>query len=126
MGDRANIVIEKDNSGLFPHEIYFYTHWRGSDIKDILKKSLFRGKGRWDDGQYLSRVIFCDLMGSDVNGLTGIGISTGVGDGEYRLLCVNMELQKVRLRDSREKPDAVIIKEWSFEEYVEAKFETED
>jgi len=127
MGDRANIVIEKDDSGYFPHEIYFYTHWCGSSIKQRLQTAIKRGKERWDDGQYLSRVIFCDLIGAkDKDGLTGFGITTGIGDRGGQLLCVNMQENKVKLRDSAEDSAAKIVQEWTFEEYIAATFNDDE
>lgn len=125
MGDRANIVIESDKD-FFPHAVFFYTHWRGSDIKTILQSALVRGKDRWNDPQYLSRVIFCELIGKDTTGITGFGITTKIGDGGGKLLCVNMDGQKVRERDSRNDETAAILTEWSFVDYIAAKFTTEE
>jgi len=124
MGDRAVIVIEKDNSGLFPHEIYFYTHWRGSEIKEILQDALKRGKERWDDGSYLARIIFCSLIGDKKDTTTGFGISTAIVDSEYRLLCVNMEEGVVRIRNSKISLDSEVIQTWTFAEYVAQNFYT--
>jgi hypothetical protein len=122
MGNRANIVIEQD-SDMFPHPIYFYTHYDGSEIEQILKSALIRGRDRWDDPQYLSRVIFCEMIKDDLNGVTGYGITTAIGDGGYKLLCVKMDEQKVRIRDSSDDITAKIIKEWTFEEFVRRREE---
>lgn len=51
MGDRGNIAIKqdiKDECGENVY-IYMYTHWRGSELAEILKSALTKGKGRWDD-----------------------------------------------------------------------------
>lgn len=125
MGDRANIVIEKD-TGMFPHEVYFYTHWHGRKIKPILKAALIKGVDRWDDPQYLSRVIFCELVSAGKDEVTGFGITTAIGDGGYKLLCVNMEEKKVRVRDSGKNVRAPVLKEWSFEDYCAVEFTDDD
>lgn len=78
MGDRGNIVY---NDG--ENNIYFYTHWTGSDLPAIVQRALQKAidTGREDDVQYLSRIIFCELVKGDFDGTTGYGISTWMGDG---------------------------------------------
>lgn len=87
MGDRGNIKIVDDDGG---PDVYFYTHWRGSDLESIVRAALIRGKVRWDDGPYLARIIFCELVKGDENGTTGCGISTTLGDGGDRIYVVNL------------------------------------
>lgn len=122
MGDRGNIVMERDDD-MFPHPLFMYTHWAGSAIKPTLQDALIRGKGRWDDGPYLARIIFCELIQENVLGETGFGLSTAIGDGSHDLLCVNVAEQKVKERRSAEDPGATVIQEWTFEEFVAAKFD---
>ncbi len=124
MGDRANIVIEADND-MFPHPVFFYTHWAGYRIKKTLQAALIRGRERWDDAQYLSRVIFCEMVGNDT-GITGLGISTKIGDHGGNLLCVNMEENMVRERDSRKDIGAPILNQWTFADFIALKLEDED
>ena len=57
MGDRGNIIVKDGNS-----EVYLYTHWTGSDLPDVLRSALKRGKSRWNDGPYLARIIFCEIV----------------------------------------------------------------
>lgn len=122
MGDRGNIVIERD-SDAFPHPLFMYTHWRGSELLSILQAALLRGKDRWQDGQYLPRIIFSEMIKDSVLYTTGYGLSTAVGDGSHKLLCVNIVEQKVKERESAQDPDSAIEREWSFEEFVNAKFD---
>lgn len=89
MGDRSNIIIKSGNS-----KVYLYTHWGGSELKNVLKKALERGKNRWDDGQYLARIIFCEMIKDDVMGETGFGISSERGDGGSDIL-VSVDNQEV-------------------------------
>jgi hypothetical protein len=133
MGDKANIVIESDKANIviesdkemFPHPVFFYTHWSGSTIKDTLQAALAH-KRWWDDPQYLARIIFCELVKNQPHGTTGYGISTRIGNGSHKLLCVNMEENKVRERNSTEDINAAVLHEWTFEEFVKAKFKEED
>ena len=84
MGDRANIVVD----GQYTDPVFLYTHWRGYAVPGILQAALDRGRGRWGDTSYLTRIIFCDLIGDDTEGRTGFGISTRITDNEHPLLYV--------------------------------------
>ena len=120
MGDRGNIVIEKDGDH-FESPIFFYTHWTGSDIKETLQSALIKGESRWDDPQYLSRVIFCGLVGND-DGITGYGITTCLCDNEHNLLCVNMKDKTVTERKPNKAADGEMVQKWTFEDYVKVEF----
>lgn len=89
MGDRGNIIV-KDGSS----EVFLYTHWTGSDLPEVIRTSLARSEDRWDDGPYLTRVLFCDMIGGDVRGTTGFGISSTYGDGGTDIT-VNVDEQTV-------------------------------
>jgi len=104
MGDRGNICIqEKEN------KIFFYSHWTGYDLFDVLQEALKRGRGRWDDEPYLARIIFCEMIKNDVMGNTGFGISTYQTDNEYPIMFVDSKTQTVSIDDE----------EWSFQEFIE-------
>ncbi len=103
MGDRANICYHDDGG-----TIYFYTHWDGEELPNILRAALLRGKDRWNDNAYLARVIFCEMIKDDVLGLTGYGISTYLMDNEHPLIYVYPGDQTVSIGE----------KEYSFAEYV--------
>jgi hypothetical protein len=110
MGDRANIAIKqqiKDEKGN-PVYIYFYTHWSGSELPEILKSALIRGQSRWGDDQYLSRIIFSEMIQNDVLNETGYGIGTYIGDNEHTIIYVDNNAQTVSIGD----------KTYSFEEYT--------
>jgi len=104
MGDRANVLVKYDDKD---SGVYLYTHWGGSDLPSTLQQAL-KKRERWDDSQYLTRIIFCTMVGQDWDGTTGYGISSMVGDGDDRVLEVNVE-------------DATVSfggKTWTFEEFV--------
>lgn len=85
MGDRGNIVV-RQTSGTNRDDVWFYTHWSGSYMKEIIGKALAL-KQRWDDPSYLARIIFDKLTDGD-KGTTGFGISTSIGDNEHPILVV--------------------------------------
>lgn len=111
MGDRGNIVFKQKDG----QKIFFYTHWQGSDIEDILRNAMIRGKERWDDEPYLARIIFSELIKNDVEGLTGYGLSTQICDNEHDLLVVDMKKKHVRVRTEGRKTKKI----WkTFEDFV--------
>ena len=91
MGDRANIQIRESEGG----KIYFYTHWSGTELPNILAKALDRGRDRWGDEQYLSRVIFSEMIKNDILETTGFGISTYRGDDNHPDLIVDYSTNKI-------------------------------
>lgn len=70
MGDRGNIVIDNGTD----HGIALYSHWGGSDLPAVLARALARGRGRFGDDPYLTRVIFSEMIKGDIEGTTGFGI----------------------------------------------------
>lgn len=103
MGDRGNIIVKDGES-----KVYLYTHWTGSELPEVLKSALRRGKSRWDDGQYLARIIFCEMVKGQEMDETGFGISSTIGDGGTDIT-VNVDDQKVIDKKGVEK---------TFTEYV--------
>lgn len=91
MGDRGNIILKFEEGG----KIYLYTHWSGSNLKKTLKSALIRGKSRWSDEPYLARIIFSEMVKNDVLGTTGFGISPYIGDGEDKVINVDIPNQRV-------------------------------
>jgi len=76
MGDRANVILKSGDE-----QVCLYTHWCGHELPQIVKNGLIRGKSRWHDFQYLTRIIFCEMIKDDVLGKTGFGISQKKHDG---------------------------------------------
>ena len=80
MGDRRNIVVEHDN-GL---AVALYTHWSGSDLPQVLATALDRGRDRWNDPSYLTRVIFSEMIKDNVMDTSGYGVEPiAIGSDNY-------------------------------------------
>jgi len=112
MGDRGNIVIDYNDG----NEIYFYSHWTGYDLFEVLQNALSRGRDRWDDKPYLARIIFCEMVKEDLHSNTGFGISPNLCDNEYPLLIVNPSKQTVRMTTGS---NTTPLLEWDFDEFLE-------
>ena len=104
MGDRANIHIKYDNDD---PGVFLYTHWRGTELPEILQEALAL-KERWNDPQYLTRIIFSHMVRGAESATTGFGIGTILEDGADRVLIVNCEEQIVARGD----------RFWSFNNYT--------
>ena len=105
MGDRANVLVRQDNED---NGVWLYTHWDGTELPRTLRNALIRGRERWDDAQYLTRIIFSEMVAGHEMALTGYGISSRVGDGDDRVLEVNVAHQTVSNGTTT----------WSFEGFI--------
>lgn len=121
MGNRGTIVSKEyigPYDGLTSHqnietnynEIYFYTHWSGSDLPQILASALSRGRSRWDDSSYLNRIIFSEMTKDEKwDELTGFGItSCGQIDSQTNLI-VDHKTQTVEYKN----------KKYPFEDFIQ-------
>ena len=110
MGDRGNVLVREDDKD---SGVYLYTHWRGSDLPILVQEALLK-RVRWDDCPYLTRIIF-DVLSQESHGdETGFGISSMIGDGEYRLVTIDCKTQTVYI-GSNDNPERL---SWKFEGYI--------
>jgi hypothetical protein len=117
MGDRGNIKMVFENKS----EIYFYTHWSGSELPFTLRDALKRGKDRWTDEPYLARIIFSEMIKGEILGVTGYGISPYLCDNEHDILSVDCSKQRVTIEHEE---DNNIQDSYSFEEYIKLDLES--
>lgn len=99
MGDRANVIVVDGGE-----QVCLYTHWAGSELPQTLQEALIRGRERWDDAQYLARIIFCEMVRGCEMRLTGYGISQTPGDGQDRILYVDIASQSVSINRGAAMP----------------------
>ncbi len=105
MSDKANIRVISNNPN--DYGVYLYTYWNGAELPRDLQNALLK-RDRWDDGQYLGRIIFCEMI-KDCSDAIGYGISSYLEGGSRRILIVNPDTQTVQVKD----------KIWTFTEYIE-------
>ena len=127
MGDRGQVHM-KDLG------VWLYTHWSATELPDLVRKSLGRSRGkdvpnlpfkeggRWDDPEYLTRIIFCDMLEGDLEGLTGYGIGKDQHGDVYRVIeiqCPARHLeQEDRIRVLRGDKGETVRWEGSFDEFI--------
>lgn len=124
MGDRCNVVITdrsaKDmtqhGAVTLPGSVCLYSHWGGEEIVNTTKEGMSKGRGRWNDPSYLARILFANMIRSDIDSETGFGIYAGCfGDGDNNVIVIDTAERTVK-HFNRGK-----VKAWgSFEEFVAA------
>lgn len=108
MGARAQVSIqcnEKDPA------VYIYTHWGTESLKEDVQTALAK-KWRWNDYEYLTRIIYDTVVGTEAGTETGYGIGTEE-HGDIELLVQILPGQKVKIGGIS----------WTFEEYLKQTFE---
>ena len=94
MGDRANVVMTDSDE-----KVVLYTHWSGYELPEIVKKAMIRGKNRWDDFQYFTRIVFSEMIQNSVLSETGFGISSTVHDGNDKIIKIDCNNQTIKVYD---------------------------
>lgn len=120
MGDRANIYLEMPGKNDEPDGIYLYTHWSGYAWPERLREALIFGRGRWNDDQYLARIITSRVFADLANDVTGGGVSLRLCDNGYPIIICDLLKQEVSFAEEGEERDPAHRRgHTSFEEYVE-------
>jgi len=113
MGDRSNVRVIDDTDST--QSVYLYTHWGGVELLNTVRCALSR-RWRWNDGAYLTRIIF-DVMKEDATSdETGFGISNHICDYEYPIIVVNPAKKAVVLTNTRGKE---LCPPLTFEEFID-------
>lgn len=110
MGDRGNIVMKYEGGA----EIWFYTHWSGTEVAAVVQAAL-RREERWDDPAYLARIVFCELVKGREGEATGFGISLDMCDNEHLVVVVDLAKKEVSLRGENGSEGSAPI--WTFETF---------
>jgi hypothetical protein len=102
MGDRANVVVRREwPKDVHPQEaVFLYTHWGGEELPRTARAALKYGKSRWDDPDYLARIVFDFLTGRE-EGASGFGISTRLLSNENPLFVLDTDRARVVLLPER-------------------------
>lgn len=98
MGDRGNIAVESRGG-----RVWFYTHGKGRDLPETVRQALAKNE-RWDDADYLARIIFCTLVSPEFDSPTGYGIGHEPMDNSHPFVIVNVDKQIVTLEADPKRP----------------------
>lgn len=90
MGDRAQVKFMADGE-----EVWFYTHWKGSELEKTVKSAMKRGEDRLSDSSYLARIIFSEMIKDSVMDTIGYGIDFEQHGDVDRVITVNCDRNTV-------------------------------
>lgn len=110
MGNRSQVAIKYNSSKT--SKVYLYSHWGGKSIYRDIARALNRAPDRWDDDEYLARVIFSIMIEDDVKGTTGYGIGVSMhGDIEHPIPVLNCQDKMITWEEApyqnEETPEAI-------------------
>ena len=81
-------------SSEFTIPIYLYQHYDGYELYKIVNNAISR-KTRWDDPEYLARIIFSEMIKDHIDDTTGYGIGTDQHCDIDYLVEVDIDNQRV-------------------------------
>jgi len=113
MGDRAQVHI-KDV------KVWLYTHWGKSTLVEDVKRALAK-RLRWNDPEYLARIIFEEMVGDQTGTETGFGIGCAQHGDVWDYIEINCKDQIVSIVETKydsETNEINSIDACSFEEFV--------
>lgn len=74
MGSRAQVkVINDEGKG-----VILYTHWGSHELPQTVARALERGRPRWGNTGYLTRIVFSQMV-HEIGGSAGLLDETGFG-----------------------------------------------
>ena len=118
MGDRAQVRIVANKDKEYNHDVWLYTHWRGTELVEVVSRAMSR-EVRWWDAEYLTRIIFSGMVKNDIDGETGYGIGNHQHGDVYRVITIDIDKQQVTVDGWRGIPDET----YSFEDFADNAFE---
>jgi hypothetical protein len=124
MGDRGNIAVVQSDG-----QVWFYTHWSGSEVKQRAQQAVIRGKSRWSDKSYFTRCVADEFIPKLKKGEepTGYGISTRICDNEHPIMVLDCNreiaflIEESALDDGRVPKDYKPSESWTFEQFQTVK-----
>jgi hypothetical protein len=107
MGDRGQVNIVDEN-------VWLYTHWDATNLPMAVHDAIVK-KWRWDDPEYLARIIFEEMIKGDEGGETGYGIGSNKHGDVWRVVYVNCNTQTIKIVDH----DDEVKWEGTFQEFAD-------
>lgn len=120
MSDIGNVYVSSEYSER--EGVYLYSHWGGKHLPGVVQSAMRRGMDRWNDAQYLARILFCEMIKDDVMGTRDFGISSHKWSGDRPILVVDCVGQLIKLCEKDGDPfyDSTVL--CTFREFVDAEY----
>lgn len=111
MGSRGQVYMRDTG-------VYLYTHWSADELVEKVRAALSK-RWRWDDPEYLTRIVFCQMVRAVEDLETGYGIGTHLHDDIWRLVELDCSEERVRVFDvGLDDKERKCVLERSFEDFV--------
>lgn len=110
MSTRAQVYMKETG-------VYLYRHSDGYDLPNTVRDALLR-KQRWDDAEYLARIIFSEMIRDRLDDETGYGIGVELHEDIQYLVTVDTEEQTVKVETGFD-PDWNTLTEEPFEDFIQ-------
>jgi hypothetical protein len=100
--------------------VFLYTHDSAHDLMHVVLETLSK-KIRWDDPDYLSRILFCSLIPIEFwKSDKGFGIGTQMYNDIKLLITVDTVLQKVIITNFEDDDTVSRSLHYTFETFIES------
>ena len=110
MGSRGQVYIKDEGV----EGVYLYTHWNADELSGVVKRALAK-RWRWDDSEYLARIIFDEMIGQHQGEQVGFGVGTTEHGDIKKLIIVDCWKKRVTVEDRQEGSEL----SYSFQEFIE-------
>ena len=115
MGTRSQVFMV--NSG-----VYLYQHWDGYNLPLEVQEAL-KLKARWNDEEYLTRIIFETMLENQSDKTTGFGIGTIQHSDIEWLVEINAENQSIKISrwgwlEEKGYGELALLWDGSFEQFI--------
>jgi hypothetical protein len=96
MGNPAQVHVIGHQETEYSHDVWLYTHWDADRIINTVSQALQREE-RWKDPEYLTRIIFSEMIKDNVSGSTGYGIGSHQHGDVSGIITVDADNQTVTI-----------------------------
>src|SRR5512136_274571 len=91
MGDRGQVYIKDEKT-------YLYTHWSATELPEMVERAIAK-KWRWNDPEYLARIIFDEMTDGCHGEETGYGIGRSKHGDIWMLVTVDCKKQTMTVEE---------------------------
>lgn len=125
MGDRGQVHVIGNtwNEEEEENHVWLYTHWACHSLIENVQTAL-RRKERWNDCEYLTRMIFSEMIRDSINDSTGFGIrggENGKHSDVYRIVTVDIPNQKVIVEKGNDYIEEEVRFNGTFDSFIETE-----
>lgn len=116
VGNRANVLVLDDTHPDIDKGVWLYTHNGGALLPWVVQSVLRRGQ-RWKDAPYLARMLLCAMLDGDLDGDSGVGITSRMTTSNHAIIMVDPSSHQQVSFHSEDR--SLVYADWAFDEFIE-------